>query len=450
MAGPGIRAYELSRQLHRAGHTVRLAVPVSTDLDPQPFEIVTYDPGRPNDLRHVGAGHDVVIVSCGVLPHSPVLRQVAPIMVVDLNDPFHLEQLASGAADPQSRAHADWPSTLAFLHEQLRAGDFFLAASERQRDHWIGALSAMNRVNPETFQQDPSLRSLIDVVGFGLPEEPPRRMAPAIRGVIRGIGPDDFVLLWNGGLWNWFDPMTLIKAVGLLAPHRRDLRLVFMSMNHPNPAVPPQVVAQQARETAKALDLVGRHVFFNEDWVPYDRRADWLLDADVAVSTHLEHAETRYSYRTRLLDCFWAGVPVICTNGDSVADLIEHEGIGITVPPGDVSALAAAIENLAADPERRCLLAERSRATARTLTWSRVAEPLVRFCDAPQRAADLAARPAGEAVPLPLLDEEHARLVAERNAAIELATVLQNMKVFRYTRWPRAAYAALRRLGRRG
>src|SRR5262245_20927273 len=268
MAGPGIRAYELSHQLHRAGHTVKLAVPVSTDLEPPPFEIVTYDPERPNDLRHVGAGHDVVIVSCGVLPHSPVLRQVAPIIVVDLNDPFHLEQLAAGAAYPQSRARGDWPSTLAFLHEQLRAGDFFLAASERQRDHWIGALSAMNRVNPETFQQDPSLRSLIDVVGFGLPDEPPRRMAPAIRGVIRGIGPDDFVLLWNGGLWNWLDPVTLIKAVGLLAPHRRDLRLIFMSMNRPNPAVPPQVVAQQARETSEALDLVGRHVFFNEDWVP--------------------------------------------------------------------------------------------------------------------------------------------------------------------------------------
>ena len=77
MAGPGIRAYELSRQLHRAGHTVKLAVPVSTDLEPPPFEIVTYDPGRPNDLRHVGAGHDVVIASRGVLPHSKASQQAA-------------------------------------------------------------------------------------------------------------------------------------------------------------------------------------------------------------------------------------------------------------------------------------------------------------------------------------------------------------------------------------
>jgi glycosyltransferase involved in cell wall biosynthesis len=445
MAGPGIRAYELSRQLHRAGHTVKLAVPCSTDLDPQAFKIVTYDPGRPNDLRQLGAGHDVVIVSCGVLPHNPELRQVAPIMVVDLNDPFHLEQLASGAADPQSPARTDWPRTIAFLQQQLRVGDFFLAASERQRDHWIGALSAMNRVNPETFEQDPSLRSLIDVVGFGLPQEPPRQTAPAVRGVVRGIGRDDFVLLWNSGIWNWFDPITLIEAVGLVAPRRRDIRLVFMTMKHPNPAIPPQVVAQRARETAEALNLVGSHVFFNEDWIPYDRRADWLLDADVAVSTHPEHAETRYSYRTRLLDCFWAGLPVICTNGDSVADLIEREGIGITVPPRDVLALAAAIESLAADSERRRLLGERARATARTLTWSRVAEPLIRFCDAPRRAADLAARPASQS----MNGEERDRLVEERNAAVELATALQNMKVFRYTRWPRAAYAALLRLGHR-
>jgi glycosyltransferase involved in cell wall biosynthesis len=452
MAGPGIRAYELSRELHRAGHAVRLAVPVSTDLDPQPFDTVTYDPSRPNDLQKVGVGQDVAVVSCGVLPHSPLLRHVVRTLVVDLYDPFNLEQLASSVADPQSRTRADWPGIIASLDEQLRVGDFFLAASERQRDYWIGALSALNRVNPETFVQDPSLRSLIDVVGFGLPEEPPRRTTAAIRGVIPGIGPNDFVLLWNSGIWNWFDPITLIEAVRLVARRRPEVRLVFMTMKHPNPAVPPQVVARRARERAEALDLVGRHVFFNEDSVPYHRRADWLIEADVGVSTHPEHAETRYSYRTRLLDFFWAGLPVICTSGDSLADLIEEEGAGATVPPGDVSALAMAIDNMAADPERRLLLTERSRATAKTLTWSHVAKPLVCFCHAPHRAADHAGRPLGEAMPTPQVAHaggDRAQLVAERDAALELATVLQNMKVFRYTRWPRAAYGALLRLGRR-
>jgi hypothetical protein len=42
--------------------------------------------------------------------------------------------------------------------------------------------------------------------------------------------------------------------------------------------------------------------------------------------------------------------------------------------------------------------------------------------------------------------EDRAQLIAERDAAIELAAVLQNMKVFRYSTWPRAMYAALLRL----
>ena len=103
MAGPGIRAYEISRQLHRAGHDVRLAVPGNTDLNAQPFEIVTYDLERVDDLRRAGTGQDVAFVSCFVLPHSPILRQLIPCLAIDLNDPFHLEHLAAKAADPQSR-----------------------------------------------------------------------------------------------------------------------------------------------------------------------------------------------------------------------------------------------------------------------------------------------------------------------------------------------------------
>jgi hypothetical protein len=48
------------------------------------------------------------------------------------------------------------------------------------------------------------------------------------------------------------------------------------------------------------------------------------------------------------------------------------------------------------------------------------------------------------------LRAESARLTRERDLAVELSTVLQNMKVFRYTKWPRAAWGVLLRLsGRR-
>jgi hypothetical protein len=35
------------------------------------------------------------------------------------------------------------------------------------------------------------------------------------------------------------------------------------------------------------------------------------------VSTHYEHVETTFAFRTRILDYLWAGLPVVATGGDA-------------------------------------------------------------------------------------------------------------------------------------
>jgi glycosyltransferase involved in cell wall biosynthesis len=402
MAGPAIRSFELAHQLHLCGNEVTLATPVSTDIGRQPFPVVTYDDVEPNGLRHVAPGQDVVIGMGWVFAHSPVLRESGASLVADLYDPFHLENLAAMTLDQTPGKFADWEFVLGVLIEQIRVGDFFLCASERQRDLWIGAMSIANRINPATYEQDPSLRRLIDVVPFGLPDAPPARTAsPAMRGVVPGIGHDDFVLFWGGGIYNWFDPLTLIEAVSRVAKRRPEVRLFFLSTGHPNPHIPEMDMVRRARELAAALDMTDRHVFFNEAWVPYERRADWLLESDVGVTTHVDHAETRYSFRTRVLDYFWAGLPIICTAGDSLADLVDREDLGFAVPEQDPAALADAIGQLAGDPEGRLRRAERVREVARGMSWSRAIEPLARFCARPARAADLAGLAPGRLTPVP-------------------------------------------------
>ncbi len=413
MAGPAIRSLELSRQLARAGHEVRLAVPISTDLDREAFEVVTYHPQQPETLRRLAAGCDVAVVQGWVLEHNAFLRQAGAAIAVDLYDPFQLEYLASVALDPTPGKFPPWEDVLGTIVEQVRVGDFFMCASERQRDMWIGALSVLNRVNSQTYEADHTLRSLIDVVPFGIPGEPPQWTAPAIRGVIPGIGPDDVVLLWGGGIYNWFDPLTLIESVGQVAQRLPGLRLVFMSASHPSPDVPRMEMLDRAQELAGRLGLTGRHVFFNEGWVPYDRRADWLLEADVGVSTHLDHAETRFSFRTRVLDYFWAGLPILCTAGDTLAEVVEREDLGFTVPPQDARATAEAIERLAADRPGRERRAARVRRVAASMTWERAAAPLLRFCAAPRRAPDLASLPLGSALPVPMRSDAERRRRAE-------------------------------------
>ena len=63
----------------------------------------------------------------------------------------------------------------------LRFADVVLCASERQRLLLLGVLLALGRVNPDTYDGDPTLGRLVRVVPFGLPSEPPRRHGPGRR-----------------------------------------------------------------------------------------------------------------------------------------------------------------------------------------------------------------------------------------------------------------------------
>ena len=238
------------------------------------------------------------------------------------------------------------------MEEQLARGDFFVCASDKQRDLWLGFLAALGRVNPKTYGDDPTLRRLVDVVPFGLPDAPPVHTRPALRGVVPGIGPDDDVVIWGGGIYDWFDPSTLIRAIDKVRVTRPQVRLYFLGMRHPKPDIGESAAATEARRLADTLGLTGTHVFFNEGWVAYDDRQNYLMEADVGVSLHLEHLETAYSFRTRLLDYLWAGLPVVASAGDGFAEIIAAEGIGTVVPGGDVDAVAQALLGLLSDEQR--------------------------------------------------------------------------------------------------
>lgn len=391
MAGPAIRCYELGNQLARAGQEVTLVAEGTAEMPAGSVAIARSV--TPAAMSALVRDHDVIFVQGLGLRQYPSLRQANVPLIVDLYDPFPLsllEQEKQIAVELQGVRSREINGVVT---EMLEAGDFFVCASQRQRDLWIGALMALGRVNPQTWAADESLKRLIDVVPFGLPSEPPSQRGATLPA---GVSEGDVVALWGGGIYNWFDPLTLIRAVARVVPVVPNFKLVFMASGHPNPGVPPRMwMPARARQEASALGLLERHVIFNEEWVPYDQRADWLLSASCGVSTHFNHAETRYSFRTRIMDYLWAALPIITTEGDVLADLVQAKGLGWTVPAQDVERLAEALEAMAVDPRRRAQMAERIQAVARTMTWSAAARPLVRFCQHPERAAD-----AGESRPL--------------------------------------------------
>jgi hypothetical protein len=122
--------------------------------------------------------------------------------------------------------------------------------------------------------------------------------------------------------------------------------------------------------------------------VPYEDRQNFLLESDIGVSTHLDHVETAFSFRTRILDYIWASLPVVCTQGDALAAVVEQHDLGRTVAPDDVDGLADVLVELLTDDR----LTARYRANLARIVpeyeWSTVLEPLLAYCRAPRRAAD--------------------------------------------------------------
>lgn len=381
MAGPGIRYWEIAGALARRGLPVALAAPRGSAIPPAPFPTMAYTVGEP-ELMEAAARHQTLIVTGPLLEQFPALKALDQPIVVDLYDPFLFENLHRLGDTP-----AGWAGFRGGLHtlaEQVRRGDFFICANERQRDLYIGMLAAWGRVDPTTYAADPSLASLLALVPFGLPAAPPTA-GRGLRGADPGVAVNDRVAVWNGGLWDWFDPDTAIRAIARVVEGHPDLRLVFLGTRHPNPLIGEPTAARRARLLADELGLTGRHVFFR-DWTPYGERGACLLDADLAISLHLAGIETRYASRTRLLDCIWAGLPLVTTEGDAIGDHLARLGLALATRPGDIEAVADAVSTLLAEPDARTSRAPAFERLRRDLTWDLAVEPLAAFLAAPRRS----------------------------------------------------------------
>jgi glycosyltransferase involved in cell wall biosynthesis len=376
MAGPGIRYHRLAVEL-ASSFEVTLVAP-GEGISDVPYEFCP--------VAAVGsvAGLKADVVVAQSLPLGLIrsLRRAGTRIVFDLYAPALVEAAAIVAEEERAdrSGGVQYEEVVAVMRVTLMLGDAFLCASERQRDHWLGALAALGRVTPELYARDPALRSLVAVVPFGLDPAPPSP-EPVVKGVLPGIGPDDRLLLWGGGIWNWFDPLTVIRAVGRLAESRSDVKLLFLGLKHPSSAIAEMTMADQAVALAAELGLDGSSVFFNREWVPYDERLAWFAEANLGVSAHRDSFEARLAFRTRLLDHIAAGTPLVVTKGDVLGDLVQSRGMGRALAPGDVDAWTVALAELLDDQKAYASARKAVESAQEELSWSRVGESLAELIE---------------------------------------------------------------------
>lgn len=388
MAGPAIRAWNIALELQRHGHEVRLVSTTRADRTDTAVAHSHVAPGDEAGMRVHERWADVVFFQGHALGQFRTLASTDRYLVADVYDPMHLEMLEQGRELPEATWNLRVAGARDALNDQLRRADYLLCASERQRLFYLGHLASLGRISPATYDGDGDLRRLIDLAPFGLSTTPP---APGdgLRGRIAGIDAADRVLIWGGGVYSWFDPLTLIRAVAAVRDRVSGVRVVFLGTKHPG--VDEMGIVREAFDLAVELGVEGREVVFNDTWVPYDERGAYLLDADAGVSTHHRHVETTFAFRTRILDYLWAGLPMVVTDGDGFADLVRDEALGVVVPPNDEAALADAIARvLAVDSDEVAVWRENVARVREQFTWPEVLAPLVAYCAEPWHAADYA------------------------------------------------------------
>ena len=387
MSSIGIRSYQIARVLGRRlpEAAVTLAVPSETALpDGMPFRLVRYDRST---LKSLAQDHDIMVSY--TFPTSLLSSPRCPRIVLDLYGVYLPEWLEIANAELKPAHRQAWFETQRQkLNLLLTLADFILYANDRQRHLYLGMLSALGRITPEGYTKDKRFGHMLGHVPFGVRPGEPVATRRVLKGVLPGIREDDKLLLWNGAATGWFDLQTLIRAVHRLSLERDDIKLYFLGTELPANPQPPALKGvgagsvKQAMALARELGVLDRYVFFNIGWTGYEDTANYLLEADVGVCTYYPSLETDYSFRTRILDLFWAERPIVCTEGDVLAEVVARRGLGITVPPADEHALSCAIRRLVDDDAFAQSCRENLRQVREEYRWENLLGPLVDFCRA--------------------------------------------------------------------
>lgn len=385
MAAPAIRYVEMARGLAARGHAVTLAVHNEPEVSLGPVQQID---DESDDLRAAMERSDAVIIGGG--PYPETLANGPPQhvpRVADMTFPLLLEGLAMHSVDPAGWPQARLDEFTAMMTNRLLGADVILCGSAQQRHFYLGWLAALGRLSAQLIEHDAAADRLVRVVSFGCSSTPASNSGHGPRRAIYGIGADDYLLIWSGHVTDWYDPDTVLRAVMAASRDVERVRLVFLGADVRDERLGRTPTGARLRADAKRLDPRGEHVFFWDDWVPYEQRADWLLDSDAAVIAAPRTLEADLAVRARFLDYVWCALPLITTAGGTFAEEVRNAGLGMVVEPGDVDGMTDAVTRVA-EAGVRDQFRERLRSVRPEHEWDHVLRPLFEFCEAPALALD--------------------------------------------------------------
>lgn len=379
MAGTAQRYVELAQSLRSHTEVGLLSIPGSTRpawLHPD-IAFLSRDVGLVGVYRFMTQYDTWFSQSLSKKELIPFRRSGARF-IFDGYDPVYvenLEHLKYGSDDIASQHHLD------FIQQELtrviKVADKIAYATPSQKHYLVGLCQGQKGFTLDQYRQDSSDLKTFLSVPFGLRKTP--ALSPLRRQELRdalGVKPTDTLVLWGGGIWNWFDPLSLLKA--LKDPNLpKSVKLYFPGFRHPNADIPKTDMARRVQDfIAKHTDLSQR-IIIGTQWVPYERRREIFGIADVGASLHFKSLETELSFRTRVLEYLAHDLPILSTKGDYFAGEVSAHQLGRVVDYEQPNEIASALTEMSR-PASRKEIAARVKRYATQYNWDDIAKNLMK------------------------------------------------------------------------
>jgi glycosyltransferase involved in cell wall biosynthesis len=217
-------------------------------------------------------------------------------------------------------------------------GDFFLTAGQRERYYLLGLMAASKRLTLK--KNDPS-DPLIHVIPMTPPQNP-----PIMKNNVFQKKPGEAILLVAGAFLPWYDYQTLFKALEILIRQgKNNFTAVFMGGNPRDPQFDNTI-----RKMGTTKELKEKLVF--SGLVPFKQRANFYLNADLAINIPSISVEDELSVRTRVVDYIWASLPIVSPAKDEYSAAVIDNGAGFQYKAGNADSLAEIISSAINDPKK--------------------------------------------------------------------------------------------------
>jgi glycosyltransferase involved in cell wall biosynthesis len=274
------------------------------------------------------------------------------------------------------------------LHEYITASynlslllsDKIFCRNERVRNLVLGSLVSLNRIDLKNYQEDKTLKNIVEVAPFGIEARSPKHKKDIYRGVIKGIDKNDFLLIWNGGVWNWNDGKTLVETMKIIRDKykKKNIKLILQGFKHP---AENQKLSHEAKKTLKLIKkykLENKNIFVTP-WLPFKERENYLTECDAGIVTAPNIPEANLFLKTRIYDYLWAQLPVILGDNEAFASFIAQMKLGLVAKCASVEDFAEKIIELESNKNLQASIIGNIKQVKKELSWKKTLKNLEKY-----------------------------------------------------------------------